>query len=378
VEAAPSTQSPKRGIRNIVPKARGYSSGGSRYLSTDWILSLLSIPRSYLLRRIKTHVIFDQCVCWLVYLLHRSGRNVSIPLLGHTLLGSFLGLLLAFRTNSAYDRFWEARGYWSKTSGICRSLAIGCVWHLRPHAPKAVAKLEKLLVAFPDVLAYTCLLGVRKARLPLAEWELLYGERENGSGSNGAAGKVNGYNGEPKADAETNVIALDPATVILHKMNQCLHEASYETKNPPTIFNFYLSTMGGEISQLSDALAGCEKIVQTPVPLSYSRHTSRFLTMWCGLLPFAIVRDLGWLSMPVMGVISWLLYGLEEIGHLIEQPFVPVTDRPTYLIEEDGDDQTAQNDDDRAAKTMPYDIGLPVCSVAEKIRSEVENIISLG
>lgn len=303
---------------------------------------------------------------------------MSIPLLGHTLLGSFLGLLLAFRTNSAYDRFWEARGYWSKTSAICRSLAVGCVWHLRPHAPRAVAKLEKLLVAFPDVLAYTCLLGVRKARLPLEEWELLYGEglEEGGGTSKVNESKAGVSSSNYKDDKDVEMIALDPATVILHKINQCLHEASYETKNPPTIFNFYLSTMGGEISQLSDALSGCEKIVQTPVPLSYSRHTSRFLTMWCGFLPFAIVKDLGWLSLPVMGIISWLLYGLEEIGHLIEQPFVPVTDRPSYLIE-DSDDETLQNDDDRAAKTMPYDIGLPVCSVAERIRSEVENIISL-
>jgi hypothetical protein len=53
------------------------------------------------------------------------------------------------------------------------------MWHLRPHAPKAVAKLKRLLVAFTDVLAYTCLLRVRKARLPLEEWELLYGETLN-------------------------------------------------------------------------------------------------------------------------------------------------------------------------------------------------------
>ena len=316
-------------------------------------------------------------------MLHKSGKNVSIPLLGHTLLGSFLGLLLAFRTNSAYDRFWDARGYWSKTAAICRSLAIGCVWHLRPHAPVAVGKLEKLLVAFPDVLAYTCLLGVRKARLPLEEWELLYGAEQDTTNTNIKNGKVvNGSTQQQQQpiveEKEGKMIALDPATVILHKMNQCLHEASYETKNPPTIFNFYLCTMGGEISQLSDALSGCEKIVQTPVPLSYSRHTSRFLTMWCGFLPLAIVKDLGWLSLPVMGIISWLLYGLEEIGHLIEQPFVPVTDRPTYLIEDTEDEEGGkQNEDDRAGKTMPYDIGLPVCSVAERIRSEVENIISL-
>ncbi|KAL3792281.1 hypothetical protein HJC23_006193 [Cyclotella cryptica] len=361
--------------RRLIPQARRPSMGeGSRYRSNDWILNVLSIPRSYLLRRIKSHLIFDQLVCLAVLALHKAGMKISIPLLGHTLLGSFLGLLLVFRTNSAYSRFWDARVYWAKASSTCRSLAMGCVWHLRPHAPKSVAKLEQLLVAFPDVLAYTCLVGVRKARLPQEEWELLYGKQQKEGHVN--AGRATKR--ESKELTERNVVALDPATVILYKMHQYLHEASYETKNPPVIFNFYLSTLGGEVSRLSDVLSGCEKIVQTPVPLSYSRHTSRFLTLWCGFLPFAIVKDLGWLSIPVMGTVSWLLYGLEEIGHLIEQPFVPVTERPTYLISDDEEDSSSvKKNDDRASKTMPYDIGLPVCSVAERIRLEVEKIISL-
>eukprot|EP00956_Cyclotella_meneghiniana_P018017 scaffold29796_cov43-Cyclotella_meneghiniana.AAC.1 len=271
-----STTNTKRIIsyKNLVPKARRptIDGGGSRYLSTDWILSLLSIPRSYLLRRIKSHVLFDQSVCLLVYLFHTyHKKNISIPLLGHTLLGSFLGLLLAFRTNSAYDRFWEARGYWCKTSAVCRSLAMETVWHLKPYAPVAVGKLEKLIVAFPDVLAYTCLLGVRKARLPWETWDLLYDINEEDDGKSKKR-YDNGFNNsnyykkvkeEEQKGGESNkleMIALDPGTVILHKMNQCLHEASYETKNPPTIFNFYLSTMGAEIGQLSDALSGCEKI----------------------------------------------------------------------------------------------------------------------
>ena len=64
---------------------------------------------------------------------------------------------------------------------------------------------------------------------------------------------------------------------------------------------------------------------------------------------------------------------------MIEQPFVPVTERPTYLISDEEDDgsRLKKIDDDRASKTMPYDIGLPVCSVAERIRLEVEKIISL-
>ena len=342
---------------------------GNRYRSDDWMLNILSIPRSYLLRRIKSHLLFDQAVCILtLFARYKLGWvNLSIPMLGHTLLGSFLGLLLVFRTNSAYSRFWDARGYWAKVSSTCRSLALESVSHMRPYAPKNAAKFEKLLVAFPDVLAYTCLAGDKKARLPSSEWELLYGEDEE----NGDVGKKSGNRSDGEVAAPMNEIVMDPATVVLYKMHKCLHAASHEVPEVVALFNLHLSTIGMEVNHLSDALSGCEKIVQTPVPLSYSRHTSRFLTLWCGFLPFAIVSQLGWLSIPVMLTVSWLLYGLEEIGHLIEQPFVPVTDRPTYLISDD------VHDDDRASKTQPYDIGMPVCEVAERIRSEVERIVSL-
>jgi len=57
------------------------------------------------------------------------------------------------------------------------------------------------------------------------------------------------------------------------------------------------------------------------VPLSYSRHTSRFLTIWCGTLPVVLVDALGWMTVPAVAFVSWCLFGIEEIGHLIEQPF---------------------------------------------------------
>lgn len=343
--------------RRLVPQARRPQTGeGMRYRSDDWIVNVLSIPRSYLVRRIKMHMLFDQLVCILTLLARNKlgWKRLGIPLLGHNLLGGFLGLLLVFRTNSGYARFSDARSYWAKVSSTCRCLALESVSHIRPYAPESAKKFEQLLVAFPDVLAYTCLAGNKKARLPEFEWKLLYGEVDMSN-----------------KDIDDEVI-ISPATIILHKMHQCLHEASYEMKEQKYLFDLHLSAIGAEVNHLSDALSGCEKIVDTPVPLSYSRHTSRFLTLWCGFLPLAIAPQIGWLSVPLMGSVSWLLYGLEEIGHLIEQPFVPVTNEPSYLISDD------VIDDDRASKTQPYDIGLPICSVAEKVRTEVESIVSIG
>jgi hypothetical protein len=56
-------------------------------------------------------------------------------------------------------------------------------------------------------------------------------------------------------------------------------------------------------------------------PLNYARHSLRSLTIWLFSLPFALVSEFGVLTAPVMGVISWLLFGVYQIGSTIEDPF---------------------------------------------------------
>ena len=69
------------------------------------------------------------------------------------------------------------------------------------------------------------------------------------------------------------------------------------------------------------AIGACERLVQTPVPLNYARHTSRFLSLWCLTMPMALVGDLGLLTVPVIGAVTWGLFGIQEIGLMIEEPF---------------------------------------------------------
>jgi len=62
-------------------------------------------------------------------------------------------------------------------------------------------------------------------------------------------------------------------------------------------------------------------LLRTPIPLSYTRHTCRFLLVWLFVLPFTMVQTLGWGVVPATGLISMLLLGIEEIGVQIEEPF---------------------------------------------------------
>ena len=74
-------------------------------------------------------------------------------------------------------------------------------------------------------------------------------------------------------------------------------------------------------SDLSDCIGACERIVQTPVPLHYARHTSRLATIFIFTLPFVLTAEMGLLTVPCMATICWALFGIQEIGLIIEEPF---------------------------------------------------------
>lgn len=74
-------------------------------------------------------------------------------------------------------------------------------------------------------------------------------------------------------------------------------------------------------SKLSECIGNCERIHQTAVPLNYARHALRSLTIWSFTLPFGLMDKLGLLTGPVVGMVAWLMFGVYQIGHTIEDPF---------------------------------------------------------
>ena len=79
--------------------------------------------------------------------------------------------------------------------------------------------------------------------------------------------------------------------------------------------------MLSQVAALSDCIGACERIVQTPVPLHYARHTSRLATIFIFTLPFVLTAEMGLLTVPCMATICWALFGIQEIGLIIEEPF---------------------------------------------------------
>ena len=79
--------------------------------------------------------------------------------------------------------------------------------------------------------------------------------------------------------------------------------------------------MSQRVMALTKGIGSCERLVQTPIPFTYARHTSRFLTMYLWTLMPILVTHLNFFLVPTMALMTWALFGIQEIGLVIEDPF---------------------------------------------------------
>jgi putative membrane protein len=81
------------------------------------------------------------------------------------------------------------------------------------------------------------------------------------------------------------------------------------------------SQMTVQVNSLVDAYGRMETIRSTPIPVAHLIHQKQVLALYASLLPFAIVDDYRWWSIPIVAIVSFTLYGIEGIGQQLEDPF---------------------------------------------------------
>ena len=231
------------------------------------------------------------CVVWsaVVVAAWHYGFKVGIPSTLHALVGTALGLLLVFRTNASYDRFWEGRKLWGGIVNETRNLIRGAKAHFGGD-PVLLAHLTRWTAAFPFA-AMNGLRGV-KGLGPAAKYL-------------------------PVERVEEVTAAPHQALAIAQEMTGCLVEALQRG----LISNHVLVALDQNIQLLVDYLGGCERIRKTPLPFAYVVHLRRALVMYCFTLPFALVESFGWATLLDVLLVSYVFFGIEEIGVEIEGPF---------------------------------------------------------
>ena len=291
--------------------AIGSIKGPTRYSTSNWAENILSLPSSRILKRTKSSILtVTLWACLLTYVSKVKGVLLTrgLPTWIFSILGSALSLLLVFRTNSAYSRFTEGRTSWSLVLVGCRNIA-----RLAYYLPKEFhPKIASLLVIFCITLK-----------------QHLQGERDVSEVDPFFTTTVPSRNIEIARKSSIyylNKVTNRPLQTLL-EIEKTVHEALLESyKKEKTLESDILPKYIEKgfldaYELLSTQIAVCEKLVKQPVPLSYSRHTSRFLTLYLFSLPFALIPDIGVLTIPITTAICWSFVSIQEIGHFIEEPF---------------------------------------------------------
>jgi predicted membrane chloride channel (bestrophin family) len=383
----------------------------NRHSSGDWLYNLWTIPHSSVLREIKNPVLTLAGWATAISILH-GGLSLSpghalwasrlcIPHAAHSFLVSSLGLLLVFRTNSAYQRFQvslltrvkvsvhlgehlpshpvhifsisfirrerhqEARKIWEQIHTVARNLSRFTMLYRPEVGTERLNRIQNLIASFPYLLRFHvrsgCLCRRDEDNIP-PESKLVLRDpslqrvdsRYEGDKSAGGATRVTTKVGVSECFVDRRDL---PWSLLDDSKNRGEGDGEMMSRRRPVggVGNtlecmakatnrplWVCDRLGREImgipygphyssrerlaflssvDKLTRAIGECERIHQTSVPLNYARHALRSLTIWLFSLPFCLVSEFGLLTGPVTALIAWLLFGVYQIGHSIEDPF---------------------------------------------------------
>lgn len=235
--------------------------------------------------RVLSTVGWSAGVVWV----HTQIELVAIPPVIHSLIGFALGLLLVFRTNSSYDRFWEGRRQWGNIVNASRNLARAA----RPHmasSPDLYAELVRWTITF----SFTSMHHLRGVKDPGPVIQDL-----------------------DAREAEIVRQSVHPPLACALEMSQAIAEG----RRSGLYTEYTQMVLDGYVQQLIDSIGACERIHRTPLPFAYMVHLRRALVLYCFTLPFALVETFGWETVPAIFMVAYTFFGIEEIGVEIEDPF---------------------------------------------------------
>ena len=222
----------------------------------------------------------------------------GIPLAALGALGSALAIFLAFRNNSAYDRWWEARKIWGALVNDSRSWCRQCVAWIRVEGGEGAADIP----GYRRELVHRHLAFVHGLAMHLRKQE-------------GLVDRIESLLPADEADYYRTVPNVPTALLIRQGVRVA------ELRAAGVIEHFRHLEMDGMLTRLSDIQGKCERIKNTPLPVQYDQIPRTFVVIYGTLLPFGLASTMGWAAAVLSVIIAVLFMLLEGSGRVIENPF---------------------------------------------------------
>lgn len=264
-----------------------------KYNPKDWFTFIFQVHKADTLRQLwgmlLSMSIYTGIVAYIVLeVLHVSKDSPfkSINTM-HTLLGFALSMLLVFRTNTAYDRWWEARKIWGSLVNNSRGLAFKL---------SAMLKEEKHRAFFRRMIPnYAFVLKNHLRKQYIAEELEFFSQFQ-----------PDHFDKDIHLPNQVALAIVQEVNILYE--NGVIKGEQYLLLNP-------------ELQVFADACGACERIRNTPIPFSYSGFLKKFIFFYTMTLPFGYVLSLGYWIIPVCVFVFYVLASLEIIAEEIEDPF---------------------------------------------------------
>lgn len=275
-----------------------------QYNPKDWITFIFRFHKSDTFRQLIPMMIvigtYTGVICFLEmeYLELSDDSHVKNISIMHGMLGFVISLLLAYRTNTAYDRWWEGRKLWGSLVNSSRNLAIKLTVILQHESDKEY--FRKVIPGYASILS-----------------KHLSNEEVGKSLFEGLNLQIDHSKHKPNQIAK----------MLFQKVNDLYRSGA--------ISGDQLIILNNEMQTFTDTCGACERIKNTPIPYSYSAFIKKFVFVYVMTLPFGYAFSLGYYSIPVVIFTFYVLASLELIAEEIEDPFGgDANDLPTKKIAE--------------------------------------------
>ena len=262
-----------------------------KYNPKSWFKLIFAIHKSDTLRILWKELIyigvFTSIITFLV--MQYGGSYVAsleklITL--YSLIGFVISLLLVFRTNTAYDRWWEGRKKWGALVNDCRNLAIKLETSVRSEQQRDT--LRRMVGNFPMAMKEHL-----RNRTNLDLLELTEEER----------------------------LLLKTKDHVPVAISQLITLSAKQAKKSGEITEEEYITIDHNINALLDSLGACERIKNTPIPFSYSLFIKKFIFIYVTTIPLAFITVFGYYSALISLFVFYVLVSMEVLAEEIEDPF---------------------------------------------------------
>ncbi|PLK45647.1 bestrophin family protein [Emticicia sp. TH156] len=219
-------------------------------------------------------------------ILHYS--PIKNPLTIHSLVGFVLSLLLVFRTNTAYDRWWEGRKIWGSFTNNSRNFAL----KLATLLPEKHPSRETFRILIGNYV-HTVKDHLR-GRVNLEHLEF-----------------TEKYNREYYKDFKH----------IPNRIARAIYTEIYQLHSEGMFNAELLLSLNNELSSFTDNLGACERIKNTPIPVSYNIFIKKIIFIYVFTMPFTAVLEFKFWSIPIVTLVFYAFAGIEIMAEEIEEPF---------------------------------------------------------